>query len=53
MHQNENASNAGRHEANSETTCNLNINEYQAINQADLMPLLDEAAIAEKCSPSI
>lgn len=40
MHQNENASDAGRHEANFETTCNLNINEYQAINQADLIPLL-------------
>lgn len=39
MHQNENASNAGRHEANFETTYRPNTNQDQSDSQADSMPL--------------
>jgi len=37
---NENAPNAGKHEANFETTCSKNTNQYQADSQAYSMPLL-------------
>lgn len=40
MPKNENASNAGMHEANFETTLSKNTNQDQAISQADSMPLL-------------
>jgi|CXWL01.1.fsa_nt_gi hypothetical protein len=39
MPKNENASNAGRHEANFETTYSPNTNQYQSDSQADSMPL--------------